>query len=70
MIATFSVPVEPGKVQLKAMGYAAGNYSATCLGCGKAYNGMDKRATACRDCARKRYTALVNQIKCDDPVSE
>jgi hypothetical protein len=70
MQATFTAPVQPGPRQLKAFGYAAGQYSATCLGCGKQYNGMDKRATSCKDCARRRYNRMMAEIRIDEPAAE
>lgn len=60
-------PVEPGDKQLKIFGYAPGQYMTKCMGCGQTKDGLDKRASSCRDCAERRYRRVI--LECAEDVS-
>jgi len=53
------VPAVPGNKQLKIFGYAPGDYTSNCLGCGQPKDGLDKLASSCRECAEKRYQRII-----------
>ncbi len=46
---------------LARFGYASGNYTFKCLGCGATCNWGDKRATSCRGCAVAAYHRVASK---------
>jgi hypothetical protein len=55
---------------LLRFGFAPGEYMFRCTGCKDCWNGVDKRAAYCFECATKRHDAYVEEIKAFDPLVE
>lgn len=55
------VPAEPTEGHLRMFGYAPGNYQNRCFSCEQIHEGVDKRASSCRDCALSRWARFVGE---------
>lgn len=55
---------------LVQFGFAPGGYMFRCSGCKECFNGVDKRASYCFECAKKRHAEYRVEIETFDPLVE
>lgn len=63
------LPLIPAARQLKQFGFAPGTYQSKCFGCDAIKDGLDKRATSCRECAERRYVMFVRECALNPPTT-
>ena len=56
-------PAAPTDTDLLKVGYAPGNYSNSCVFCGRNASPVDKRCFCCRECAAQRWLQVERDTK-------